>query len=178
MIDGAQSFKASTIKEYVSGIMLQYNIHYLKNNQVVEHPFSLPNFIEQRFMYNPEFKTVYAIVPGMIMLSLILMTIMLTALGIVREKEKGSIINFYCSSAKPLQYLLGKQLPYVVLTFFSALFLISFSVLFFAVPYQGSLIALLVGVIFYLLAISALGLLLSVFANTQIVVLFLASILL
>ena len=176
MIDGAQSFKASTIKEYVSGIMLQYNIHYLKNNQVVEHPFSLPNFIEQRFMYNPEFKTVYAIVPGMIMLSLILMTIMLTALGIVREKEKGSIINFYCSSAKPLQYLLGKQLPYVVLTFFSALFLISFSVLFFAVPYQGSLIALLVGVIFYLLAISALGLLLSVFANTQIVVLFLASI--
>lgn len=175
-IDGAQPFKASSVKQYISGIMLNYSMDWIAK-QNSPQMFALPDILEPRFIYNPEFKTIYSIVPGMIMMALIVFTTMLTALGIVREKEKGSIINFYSSPARVTQYLVGKQLPYVGLTFLSGLILIAFSVIVVGVPYKGSLFALLFGVILYLFSVSALGLVISALSKGEITAMFLASIL-
>lgn len=174
-IDGSQPFRASNVLEYISGIMLDFGQQLLKESGSLRA--SPPDILEPRFLYNPEFKTLYSIVPGMIMMSLILVTTMLTALGVVREKEKGSIINFYASPAGKLQYLLGKQVPYVIVSFLSGLILVVFSIGVLKVPCAGSLPALFLGMILYLFAVSALGLLISEFTNSEINALFLAAIL-
>ncbi|MFH4416354.1 MAG: ribosome-associated ATPase/putative transporter RbbA [Neisseriaceae bacterium] len=175
MVDGSQPFKASSIKEYISGIMLDYATEQAvtEDKLLGRH---IPAFLEPRFMYNTEFKTIYSIVPGQLMLTIILVTIMLTALGIVRERENGSIINFYTSPAHVTQYLIGKQLPYVGLSFLSGSCLLYFSVVVLGVAYKGSLLALLLGLGLYLFATSGLGLLLSVFAKKELSVLFLSAI--
>lgn len=174
-IDGSQPFRASNVLEYIAGIMLDFSQQLLKESGSLRT--ALPDILEPRFLYNPEFKTLYSIVPGMIMMSLILVTTMLTALGVVREKEKGSIINFYSSPASGLQYLLGKQAPYVILSFLSGFVLVVFSIWVLRVPCVGSLPALFLGIILYLFAVSALGLLISEFTNSEINALFLAAIL-
>src|SRR5690606_20037472 len=75
--------------------------------------------IETRFRYNPDVKSLVAMVPAMIPLLLILIPTMLTTLSVVREKELGSIVNFYVTPVTRLEFLLGKQLPYIALAMFN-----------------------------------------------------------
>src|SRR3546814_6814590 len=79
--------------------------------------------VESRFRYNPDVKSLVAMVPAVIPLLLMLIPAMLAALSVVREKELGSITNFYVTPTTRLEFLLGKQLPYVVLSFLSFLLL-------------------------------------------------------
>ena len=69
--------------------------------------------LDDRYRYNPTFESLFAMVPAVIPLLLLMIPAMLMALGVVREKELGSIINFYVTPATRLEFLLGKQLPYV-----------------------------------------------------------------
>ncbi len=133
---------------------------------------AMPASIEPRFIYNQEFKSIYAITPGMIMLALILIPTMLTALGVVREKEMGSITNLYASPASVLQYLVGKQIPYVALAMVSYLALVLLSVLVLRVPVQGSFLAMTLGAFAFILAATALGLLMSCFVKSQVAAIF------
>jgi ABC-type multidrug transport system permease subunit len=115
-------------------------------------------------------------VPGDIMLLLILIPSMLTALSVVREKELGSIANFYAAPATRLEFLLGKQLPYFGVALIQFGTLVALAILLFRVPLKGSGATLLLGGIIYVLASTGFGLLISVFATTQTAAIFAAAI--
>jgi ribosome-dependent ATPase len=131
---------------------------------------------DPRTLYNQSFESIYAMVPGDIMLLLMLIPSMLTALSVVREKELGSIANFYAAPAGKAEFLLGKQLPYVVVSLIQFATLAALAVFLFHVPIKGSLATLVLGAVIYVLASTGFGLLISVFAATQTAAIFAAAI--
>jgi ribosome-dependent ATPase len=111
-------------------------------------------------------------VPAVIPLLLMLIPAMLAVLSVVREKELGSITNFYVTPTTRLEFLLGKQLPYIVLSFLSFLLLTLLAVTVFGVPLKGSFLTLAAGALLYVTAATATGLLISTFMRSQIAAIF------
>jgi ribosome-dependent ATPase len=173
-VDAAVPFRAETARSYVEAVNGQYETALRKS--LGQAPAATPVKIEARALYNQAFLSVYAMVPGDIMLLLMLIPSMLTALSVVREKELGSIANFYAAPATKAEFLLGKQLPYVAVSLVQFATLIALAVLLFQVPIKGSLPTLLGGGLLYVLASTGFGLLLSVFATTQTAAIFAAAI--
>ena len=119
-LDGAQTFRAETVRSYLQGIVLSYVQDLARRTYGKKIPVLTPVQIEARFRYNQDFRSVFAITPGVIMILLIFIPSMLTALGVVREREIGSISNLYASPASVGEFLLGKQAPYIALGFASS----------------------------------------------------------
>ncbi|WP_443090360.1 ribosome-associated ATPase/putative transporter RbbA [Basfia succiniciproducens] len=168
-IDGAFPSVAENLNGSASGVIRQYITETLK-----EQGFNPPSnaVTETRFVYNQDFKSVYAITPGIIMLAMILIPAMMTALGVVREREIGSIMNLYGSPASKLQFLLGKQLPYILLSFLSYLLLVTVSIVIFGVPIKGSIFAMFFGCLIGICASTAFGLFVSSFVKSQVAAIF------
>ncbi|GBG15136.1 ribosome-dependent ATPase [Novimethylophilus kurashikiensis] len=169
-IDGATPFRAETLRSYVESIHQGYLQSLAQREGKVVA--ALPATIETRFRYNQDFKSVYAMVPGIVMLMLALIPAMMTAVGVVREKEMGSIINFYATPVTGLEFLLGKQLPYVAIAFASYFTLLLLAIFLFQVPIKGSAFSLTAGAALYVAATTGFGLLVSSFVKTQIAALF------
>ncbi len=169
-IDGAMPYRGETILGYIKGLHNQYLVQ-LNHETRGNNPPSAATLIK-RYRYNQDFKSSYAMIPAIIPLLLMLVPAVLMALGIVREKELGSITNLYVTPVTKLEFLLGKQLPYVVLSMISYILMTVSAVLFFNVPIKGSLIAMTIGALFYVTATTSLGLLISTFTKTQISALF------
>jgi len=131
-----------------------------------------PVSIETRFRYNPDVESLQSMVPAVIPLLLILIPAILSALAVVREKELGSIVNLYVTPVTRLEFLIGKQIPYVVLSLVSCLLLTALAIFLFGVPRKGSFITLSVAAVFYVIAATAYGLLISTFVRSQIAALF------
>ncbi|MGN6451776.1 MAG: ABC transporter permease, partial [Steroidobacteraceae bacterium] len=174
VIDAAMPFRAETARGYVEGVTSQYQARLRQEKGLP--PAQTPMNIETRALFNQDFKSIYAMVPGDIMLLLMLIPSMLTALSVVREKELGSIANFYAAPATRAEFLLGKQLPYLTVALIQFATLVALAVLLFHVPVKGSWLTLIVGGIVYVLASTGFGLLLSVFASTQTAAIFAAAI--
>lgn len=125
-----------------------------------------------RFSYNQDFDSIYAMVPAQLALQLALIPAILMALAVVREKELGSIVNLYVTPATRLEFLVGKQLPYVALAMLNFVVLLLMALIVFDVPLKGSFGTLLLGSLIYVMATTAYGRLISAFAKTQIAALF------
>lgn len=166
-VDGAQPFTAENVRGYARGILLEHAIRFAKEQPGLNLP-KMPATLEPRYTYNQDFRSIYAFTPGLIMLALIIIPTMLTALGVVREKEMGSIINLYASPASVGQFLIGKQLPYVGLAMLSYLTLVFLSIVLLGVPLKGSFVALTLGALAFVFAATGLGLLISAFLNSQV----------
>ncbi|MCA8291804.1 ribosome-associated ATPase/putative transporter RbbA [Burkholderia vietnamiensis] len=169
-VDGSSPFPGATIGTYVNAVLLDYVGKEIRHASVAMP--ALPVSVESRFIYNEEFRSIYAITPGVIMLALILIPTMLTALGVVREKEMGSITNLYASPAGVGEYLLGKQAPYVGLAMVSYLVLVALTVTVLGVPLKGSFVALSIGALLFVFAATGLGLLVSTFVRSQVAAIF------
>jgi ribosome-dependent ATPase len=111
-------------------------------------------------------------VPAVIPLLLLMIPAMLAALSVVREKELGSITNFYVTPTTRLEFLLGKQLPYIALSALSFVLLTLLAVTVFGVPLKGSFLTLAAGALLYVTSATAIGLLISTFTRSQIAALF------
>ncbi|MDR3508570.1 MAG: ribosome-associated ATPase/putative transporter RbbA [Caulobacteraceae bacterium] len=175
-VDGSQPFRGETARGYALGLMAGYAQQRIRQ-QYGFVPATDPIRVEPRFLYNQDFRSVYALPPGVIMFLLAIIPAMMTALGIVRERELGSIINLYTSPASVGDYLIGKQAPYVALGFIALIALILMAWLQFEVPVKGSLIALLVGGLAYVITTTAFGVLLSTLFRSQVAVMAAAAIL-
>ena len=173
-LDAAQPFRAETARSYVESVHDQYQSQLRESKGLP--PASKPIKVEARALYNQAFKSIYAMVPGDMMLLLILIPSMLTALSVVREKELGSIANFYAAPATRLEFLAGKQLPYIGVAVVQFGTLVAVAILLFQVPLKGSWETLVVGGVIYVLASTGFGLLISVFAPTQTAAIFAAAI--
>lgn len=170
-LDGAFPFRAETTQGYVEGVHQAY-LQQLPRESSKEPAPPPPADIQARFRYNQAFLSVYAVVPGTIMLLLLFMPAIMTALGVVREKELGSIVNFYVTPTTKLEFLLGKQLPYVGVALVNFLTLLALAVWVFHVPVKGSLAALVLGIVIYVVSSTAFGLMVSNFVRTQIAAIF------
>ena len=170
-LDGAMPFQAETTRGYVQGVHQRY-LEDLSRHESGGKPRVLAADIEPRFRYNQDFKSVFAIVPGVIMLLLLLIPAMLTAVGVVREKEMGSITNLYATPVTGLEFLLGKQLPYVAIALINFACLVLLALFLFRVPIKGSLLALVIGALLYVTATTGFGLLISTFMKSQIAAIF------
>jgi len=170
-LDGTVPFRAETARGYILGVHQFYLQQRLRSEFGITRNFD-PVTIETRFRYNQDFKSVYSIVPGTIMMLLIWIPAMMTAAGVVREKEMGSITNFYATPVSALEFLLGKQFPYIIIALVNFASLVFLAVYLFQVPIKGSLTALMVGGLLYVIATTGLGLLMSSFMKTQIAAIF------
>jgi len=170
-LDGSDTFRAETARGYVQGVINNY-LEDLSRRETGAVPKLSPAEIEVRFRYNQAFLSIYAISPGVLMMLIVMFCTMLTALGIVREKELGSITNLYAAPASKLEFLLGKQLPYIGIGFASFVVLTAIIVFVFRVPMTGSLLALASGALLFAGAATAFGLVISTFVRSQIAAIF------
>ncbi|MBM5456070.1 ribosome-associated ATPase/putative transporter RbbA [Pseudomonas sp. P66] len=166
-LDGGMPFRAETSRNYVEAVH-QANLEQLAALSSQAQPGQSPVRLETRFRYNQDVVSVNAIGPGVMALILAFIPAMLTALGIVREKELGSITNFYATPLTRLEFLLGKQAPYLAISLINLALLVAMNRWLFGVPFKGSAFALAVGGLLYVLATTSLGLLISAFTRTQI----------
>ena len=176
-IDGAMPMRAETASGYVQGM----HYHWLATRAREAYGAAATRglvTIETRFRYNPDVKSLPAMVPAVIPLLLLLLPSILTALSVVREKELGSIVNLYVTPVTRLEFLLGKLIPYIALAFFNFMVLAALAVFLFRVPITGSVFTLTLGAFLYVICATSMGLVISTFMRSQIAALFVTATLL
>jgi ribosome-dependent ATPase len=173
-VDAAMTFRGETVAQYAQGI----HNHMLKESSDVVYgkPLRYVADIEDRFMYNPTFESIYSMVPSIPALLLVLIPAILMAVSIVREKELGSMINFYVTPTRKLEYLIGKQLPYVVIVMANFFILAGMAVFVFGVPVKGSFLTLTACTFLYAFATTGIGMAISSFTSSQVAAVFITAI--
>jgi ribosome-dependent ATPase len=174
-VDGANTYRGETVAQYAQGV----------NNNMLTNPASgLPTEskknkadIEERFMYNPSFESIFSIVPSVPALLLVLIPAILMTVSIVREKELGSIINFYVTPTGRLEYLLGKQLPYIAIGMLNFFILAAMALVVFGVPIKGSFLMLMLCTLLYVTTTTGIGMVTSTFTSSQVAAVFVTAIL-
>jgi ribosome-dependent ATPase len=170
-IDGAMPVRAETIEGYVQLMHLQW-LQEQASALFGKQPLAGLTQIEIRYRYNPGFESLIAMVPAVIPLLLLMIPAILATLSVVREKELGSITNFYVTPVTRLEFLLGKQVPYVVLSMVNFLFLAAFGIFVFRVPFTGSFPTFMLAGLLYVFVATGIGLLISSFMKSQVAAIF------
>ena len=159
--DATEPNVASTIANYTQSIIQNYQNQkntVQKNNGVV---------IQSRMLYNPELKSVFNFVPGVMTVILMLVSAMMTSISITREKELGTMEILLVSPLKPFQVILGKVFPYVFLSIINAIVIVSMGYFIFGMPINGSVLLLAFESILFIITALSLGILISTISNTQ-----------
>ena len=175
-IDGANTSRAATIEGYVQ------QAHNLFSEQRGRESGSSASSggstsIEVRYRYNPTAESIYAMGPSIPAMLLMMFLAILMAVSVAREKEIGTIANFYATPTTRLEFLLGKQLPYIGVGM-ANFALMTFTVLYlFEVPLKGSFAALVLGALLYTLAATGYGLFISTFTKSQVAAVFAGAVL-
>ena len=173
-IDGAMPSRAETIQGYVTGIHLKWLLQQASQASQVQSTSSIN--VASRYLYNPDVRSLVAIVPAVMPMLLLMIPALLTSLAVVREKELGSIINLYVTPVTRIEFLLGKQLPYIATSFVSFLLLVAMAVWLFNIPLKGDVIVLCLITLLFVTFSTSFGLLASVFTNSQIAAILLTTI--
>jgi ribosome-dependent ATPase len=174
-VDGAMPFRAETVSQYVRGVHRTLLDDAGTTLGMAPRKYTAP--IQSRYMYNPTFESIYSIVPSVPALLLILIPAILMTVSIVREKELGSIINFYVTPTGRLEYLIGKQLPYIAIGLINFFILAVIAALVFGVAIKGSFLFLLLCTLLYVIATTGVGMVTSTFTKTQVAAVFITAIL-
>jgi len=175
-IDGANATRAGTIEGYVSG---GHNLFLSQLARDTGQDSETGQYakIEPRYRYNPSFESIYAMGPSVPALLLLLFPAILMAVSVAREKEIGTITNFYVTPTTRLEFLLGKQLPYIAIGMVNFAVLTMVVVFIMQVPLKGSLLALTFGALLYLAASTGFGLVISTLTKSQVAAVFAGAIL-
>lgn len=170
-IDGAMPQRAETVQGYVQGI----HAHWLMQQALEQSGYKISSTVnvETRFRYNPDIKSLPAMAPALFPLLILLIPAMLTALSVVREKELGSIVNLYVTPVTRSEFLIGKQIPYVVLAMLNYFLMCLIIVVMFDVPIKGSFLTLTLASFLFIIFSTGTGLLASALTKSQIASMFL-----
>ena len=170
-IDGAMPTRAETVRGYVEGMHMAWLAQ--KAREIYSKEAAQGDFqFEVRYRYNPDVRSLDAMVPAVIPMLLLLIPSMLAVLSVVREKELGSIVNFYVTPVTRLEFLIGKQIPYVAVAMLNFVLMMAFAIFVFDVPFTGSFATLSAAAFLYVIVATAMGLVLSTFLNSQIAAIF------
>ncbi len=175
-IDGAETYRAATIEGYVEGAHGKLLERFARESNSPQVQSELASF-ELRYRYNPTFESIYAMGPTIPTMMLLLFPAILMAVSVAREKEIGTITNFYVTPTRRIEFLIGKQLPYIGIGMANFAILTLVIVFVLQVPMKGSLLTLTLGTLLYVTATTGYGLLVSNLASSQVTAVLLASIL-
>jgi ribosome-dependent ATPase len=178
-VDGSMPQRGETIRGYVNGMHVQWLQDVARRQLGVRQQLGVgqrqlvaPATVELRYRYNPDVKSIVAMVPAVIPILLLLIPAMLATLAVVREKDLGSIINFYVTPTTRLEFLVGKQLCYVALGFLNFLLLALLAVTLFKVPIKGDFWTAAAGALLYVGCSTGIGIFVSTLTRTQVAALF------
>ncbi|MFM7519148.1 MAG: ribosome-associated ATPase/putative transporter RbbA [Planctomycetota bacterium] len=172
VVDGANPARAETIAAYATSVVAGHVADVIRRGAPLPDLAKRLPSIEPRFLYNPAFESKYAIVPSIPATLLMLLPAILTAVSVVREKELGSIVNFYVTPTTRLEFLLCKQLPTAVIALVAYMLLVVVAVTLFGVPLRGHGPMLTACACLYVLATTAIGLVIASFTSSQVAAVF------
>lgn len=169
IVDGANANAASTAVGYVNAIVQSYSTKILTDSlmRIGKSGLSLPIDYRPRVWYNPELRSAKFLVPGLIVLILMITAVISTSLSVVREKERGTMEQITVSPIKPAELIIGKTIPFVIISLIGAIIILLASFILFDVVIKGSYILLFIITLIFLTGCLGLGLLISTFAETQ-----------
>lgn len=160
--DATEPNTAQTITNYVNAILQNY---LKEHNNTVQSPYQI--ITQSRMIYNPELKSVFMFVPGVMTIILMLVSAMMTSISITREKELGTMEILLVSPLKPFLIIIGKVVPYIFLSVINATIIVLLSIFVFGMPVQGSLFLLGLESVLFIITSLALGILISTISATQ-----------
>ncbi|PIP39163.1 MAG: ABC transporter [Desulfobacterales bacterium CG23_combo_of_CG06-09_8_20_14_all_51_8] len=159
--DGTDANSATLVQNYLENVFVSQSLSMSSNGS------GMPIRIKARMLYNPDMVSAHFVVPGIVALLLIMIGALLTSVTIAREKETGTMEQILVSPIKPYEVVLGKAIPYLILAFVIAVFILIFGRLWFEVPMLGSWSTLLLFCVFYVFTALAIGMLISTLVATQ-----------
>jgi len=161
LIDATNVIKAQSIESYIKQITEKVVNEDIYKNKTVKKPIE---FVV-RVLFNPTLETSYFMVPGVMCLLMCIVTVVLTSTSITREKERGTFEMLISAPVSASEIILGKTIPYVIIGFCDAPFILAVAVLLFGVPMRGSLIVLMIASLSFVCSAVAIGTLISTFAK-------------
>lgn len=163
IVDGRESNTASIILGYASQIVADFNREWLQAHGEVMPPARLV----VRSWFNPNLASQWFIVPGIVALLTLVVTMVVTALTIAREREAGTLEQLLVTPFRPFEILIGKSVPAMVIGLAEGSVIIVVAVIWFGVPLRGALLPLYAGLFLYILAVVGIGLMISSISRTQ-----------
>ena len=163
ILDGRNSNTAMIALNYMRSILLDFN----QNWAVIHGTGRFPAILKVRAWYNENLQSMWFIIPGIIGLLTLVVTLLVTALSVAREREAGTFDQLLVTPLTPLQILIGKALPGIIIGIVEASFIIAITVYWFDIPLRGNLGALYLGLFLFLLSAVGVGLMISAIAVTQ-----------
>ncbi len=163
LVDGRNSNTAAIILQYARQIIQQFNETRLQGPSGRPSPVDLV----VRSWFNPNFKSRWFIVPGLIGVLTLVVTTLVTALSVAREREAQTFDQLLVTPLNPFEILLGKAFPALVIGLAEATLMLSAAVFWFGIPFQGNLALLYLGLFLFMLSTVGIGLTISSLANTQ-----------
>lgn len=160
--DASDPNTANLLVNYTTGIIRNYMLEKMGGQGL---PIEINT--EYKMLFNPGIKSVFMFVPGIITIILMLVSAMMTSISIAREKELGTMEVLLVSPLKPIQIIVGKVIPYVVLSFINAVTILLLSYFVFEMPVHGSLALLLGESLLFIIMALALGIFISTIAKSQ-----------
>ena len=175
LIDGQFTYHARVARGYVEAISARFNQDQIQDWLARRQGMApervrrqlTPVTLEVRYLYNQALKNEWSMGPGLIMLIMLMAPALLTALGIVREKESGAIFNFYASNVRREDFLLGKLLPYVGISLLNLAVLTAMALWLYGAPFKGDWRVYVISSLLYIIAAGGIGLLVSVLVRSQ-----------
>ena len=176
LIDGMFPFRAQTTKGYLEAINAEANrellVDWLARSRGMTRERAVqqvtPVRLQQRYLYNQAIESDWSMASGLMMLVLMVSPPFLTALGVVREKESGSIYNIYASTVSRGEFILGKLIPYVGVSCFNILVLWLVATQLFGAPFKGDPLFFFIASVVYVVCTAGIGLLVSILVSTQV----------
>lgn len=172
VVDATDSNAALIVSRYAGTVIADYNQQQLnqrlaRQGQTWAGQSGLALEMEPRAWFNPNLISRYSMVPGVIAMVVLLVSLMLTALSVVREKEIGTMEQILVTPIRPIELMLGKTIPFVIISLIEVAMVTALGILWFEVPFRGSFLVLLLGTMAFLFNSVGLGLLISTVSSTQ-----------
>src|SRR5574341_1234573 len=172
LLDGSYTPSVQVAESYIEAINAAYNgrivSQYIESRTGQSLDQYVPLQVQSRVLYNPGLKSINVIVPGLFGVILMALSPLLSALAIVREKERGSIQQVFVSPIRPLELIIGKLIPYAVIAFLEMIIVFAGGILWFGVPFRGSILLFLAASILYVICTVGIGLLISTLTKSQV----------
>lgn len=163
IVDGRDSNTAMIVLHYVQGIVRDFNAYWAKAHDLPEPPAQLT----MRAWFNPNLESRWFILPGLVGIITLVISTLITALSVAREREEGTFEQLLVTPLQPLEILLGKTLPAAIIGMLEASIILLLAVFWFDVPLRGHLGLLYLGITLFLLSTIGMGLMISSLVRTQ-----------
>jgi len=166
LVDGSMSNMASVRIAYTALVLNRFNQEFLEELYARKLEYGKVD-TRLRTWYNPNLESRNFYVPAIVAVLVMILSLLLTSMAIIREKEKGTMEQLIVTPLRPVEFIIGKTVPYIVIAFGQMVLVTAFAVLWFSIPFRGSVVLIFVGTCLFLLSTLGIGLFISTISSTQ-----------